>query len=256
MNMKSKFILIFILQCVAGHAAVLDWTNVTWTAGSLTNSYDVDATNPGNDITVGIGGTTAAFSGGTPLIDSTLPGGTNPADQSLRMQVDFANTAAQVTVTISFNYPALIDGVSFKIFDIGRSGSNHQDQIRSILGSDGTTDYAATITNVGSAMQLAGTGLSQTLTGISNAPPSGNGSSQGTATIGFGTNKINKVSFVYGNGPSTDVNPTAQQITLHDISFNAPVVPEVGAGIGAICLCVALGLFERRRQQRVPLPTS
>ena len=46
---------------VAGnaHAVVLNWSNVTWTPGSLSNSYDVDGfTSNGNDLTVAISGNT------------------------------------------------------------------------------------------------------------------------------------------------------------------------------------------------------
>ena len=36
----------------AAHAITLDWDTVTWTAGSLSNSYNIDPLKAGNDITV------------------------------------------------------------------------------------------------------------------------------------------------------------------------------------------------------------
>jgi hypothetical protein len=33
-------------------AATLDWSTVTWPAGSTSQSYEVDSSNPGNDITI------------------------------------------------------------------------------------------------------------------------------------------------------------------------------------------------------------
>src|SRR5436190_593234 len=42
-------------------AVTLDWDTVTWTAGSLSNSYDIDAARPGNDVTVTVSGNTTLF---------------------------------------------------------------------------------------------------------------------------------------------------------------------------------------------------
>jgi hypothetical protein len=56
--------------------------------------------------------------------------------------------------------------------------STPQEVIRSIsaTGIDGTTSYAATITNLGSSVSLTGAGLGQSLKGISSAPDTGPGS--------------------------------------------------------------------------------
>jgi len=35
-------------------ATLLDWNTVTWTPGSLTNSYDVDPGSPGNGATTNL----------------------------------------------------------------------------------------------------------------------------------------------------------------------------------------------------------
>lgn len=40
------------LTVLAARAVVLNWSNVTWPAGSTSQSYDIDPTNPGNDITI------------------------------------------------------------------------------------------------------------------------------------------------------------------------------------------------------------
>lgn len=249
MNHLMRHTLLFALLFLCGEAraVLLDWSTVTWNNGDLTNSYELDATNPGADITITISGDTGTLSGGTPVIDTTLPGGTSPADSSLRTQIDLANHAQQLTVTITFNYPSLVDNATFKIFDIGNNGMNSQDQIRNIIGTDGTTQYAANITNVGSAVQLAGSGTSQTLTGISSPPPGGAGAVQGDATISFGANKINQITYVYGSGSAANANPAAQQVTLFDISF-VSAVPEVGASLGALAVCLFVLLTERRRR--------
>ena len=172
---------------------------------------------------------------------SGAPGGTRS-----ETQIDLANHSQQITITITFNYPSIVENATFMLFDIGNNGMNSQDQIRSIIGTDGTTQYAATITNVGSAMQLAGSGLSQTLAGISSPPPGGAGAVQGAATISFGAAQIKQISYTYGSGPTANANPSAQQITLFDISYSA--TPEVGTSLGALGVCLLVLLTERRRR--------
>jgi hypothetical protein len=170
----------------------------------------------------------------------------NPADKDLRSQVDFANTSQQLIFTVTFNYPDLVKDATFTLFNIGNKNTEFQDQIRSIIATDGTNQYAANISNLGSSVQLAGTGTSQTLTGIATTA---NNTGTGNATIDFGSNKINQISFVYGSGPSTISNPKAQQIALFDISF-ASAVPEVGAGFAAVTACLLVIVTARRRSPR------
>ena len=57
-----------------GSAVTLDWSAVTWTAGSLSNSYDIDPSNPGNDITIAMSGNTGNFNSGSPSIGTGLGG--------------------------------------------------------------------------------------------------------------------------------------------------------------------------------------
>ncbi|MEM6820600.1 MAG: hypothetical protein AAF558_01485, partial [Verrucomicrobiota bacterium] len=49
----------------------LDWNSVNWISGNTTQSFDIDPSNPGNDITI----TISTTGGGTladPVNDSTL----------------------------------------------------------------------------------------------------------------------------------------------------------------------------------------
>ena len=73
----------------------------------------------------------------------------------------------QVTVTITFsgNYSLGVSDVSFTIFDIDKNSYHDRISNISATGIDGTTQYAPTITNVGSAVNLTGNGLNQTLSG-------------------------------------------------------------------------------------------
>lgn len=242
--MRHTLLFVLLFLCGEARAVLLDWSTVTWNNGDLTNSYELDATNPGADITVTVSGDTARLTSGMPRVDTAITGGISPADKNLRSNVDFANTTQQLTFTITFNYPSLVTNATFTLFNIGNSGTNFQDQIRGIIATDGTNQYAATISGLGSSVQLAGSGTGQTLTGIA---ATSNSSSTGNATISFGSNQINQITYVYGNGPSTIADPKPQQIALFDISF-VSAVPEVGASLGALAVCLFVLLTERRRR--------
>jgi hypothetical protein len=86
---------VFALSAASANAVVLDWSTVTWTAGSLSNSYDVDPAKPGNDITVAISGDTNMLQTDpttgfqTPAITSSLEGRTFPVQPSLQLAANF-----------------------------------------------------------------------------------------------------------------------------------------------------------------------
>lgn len=231
-------------------ALILDWDSVAWTAGSLNNSYDLNG-DASNDITVTLTTQNANVwtndptSGDmTPAVNQTMTGGLSPVQNSLMLAANL-HTNSNVTLQLSFTGgPGGLPGannVSFTIFDI--DVTTNSDIIDSIYGvaPDGT-HIAATITNVGSAVTLSGTGLSQTLTGDAASP---NNSSNGNATISFGSTLIYDVFFTFSN---TAGAPRYQDIAIGDISFTP--VPEINPAISASMSCaLALGLtvLARRR---------
>ncbi len=98
--------------CGSVHAIVLDWSAVTWTPGSLSNSYDVDAGIPGNDITVTVSGDTArlqpeiyAPNPQTPAITTNFQGGLPSPVSTLNLALDFTNQTQSVTLTAQFFSP-------------------------------------------------------------------------------------------------------------------------------------------------------
>lgn len=211
--------------------------------GAVSNSYDLSAVPDGvNDITVGM----SAQAGNvwandpnsgtlTPAINQTMTGGLLPAQNSLNLAANL-HTNSNLTIRISFTgtQPGA-DNVSFTIFDIDLTAD--RDLISNIYGvaPDGT-HIAATITNLGSNVNLGGGGgLAQTLT---STLPSLNNTSLGNATISFGSNLITDVYFTFSNtaGP-----PRFQDIGIGDISFTP--VPEINpAATSAISCLVAFGL--------------
>lgn len=242
--------LLLATWAVPAQALVLDWDGVSWTPGSLSNSYNLNG-DAFNDITVNITSqnsniftndpTTGTM---TPTINQTMTGGLVPPQNSLMIAANL-KTNSNLTVQLSFtggpgNLPGA-NNVSFTIFDI--DVTTNSDIISNIYGvaPDGT-HVAATITNLGSAVSLTGAGLGQTLTG--NAA-SANNSSNGNATISFGSTLITDLFFTFSN---TNGAPRYQDIAIGDISFTP--VPEINPALTASMSCLAavgLTIFMRRR---------
>jgi hypothetical protein len=238
---------------------MIDWDATAWTPGTLTNSYDVDASVPGNDLTLTFGGTTGELVNDsvnnlpTPNINTNLEGGLTPVQNALNIAIDLGKKDRFVTITITFSgaYTAGVENVSFSLFGIDQAtgGSNiYIDEISSItaLAIDGITQIAPTITGIGSAVTLSGTGLNQILTGTANVPNTGTGSETGNATVSFNATGIRSITFTFGAGGNSALNPTFQDISLHDLTFSP--VPEVNPAVGAACICLfALVAMNRRR---------
>jgi hypothetical protein len=253
MQFFSRFLLLlslgFLVSPVA-HAITLDWDAVTWTAGTLSHSYDVDPAKAGNDVTVTVSGNTAQLqqelaSGNpmTPAITPDFQGGLGTAQNTLCLAVNFTNQSQAVTVTVDFSalYALGVQNVSFTLFDIDYSnvsGNTYQDQLRSIVATsiDGTTQIAATITTSANN-SLSGSGLTQVVNGTASTVDTGAGSGAGNVTISFGGAAIKSFTFTYGSGgPSGVTDPTYQHVGIGDISFTA--VPEINPGWSAVGSCL------------------
>ena len=233
----SSFLVIFVFSLIlcspTTKAVTLDWDGATWTAGTLNNGLDVDGAVPGNDLTLTVGGSTGELVNDsvgnlpTPNINKNLEGGLSSVQKSLNIAIDLGKKDRFVTVTITFSaqYTLGVENVSFTLFGIDQAagGSNlFIDEISSIsaLSIDGVTQIAPTITNVGAGVSPTGTGLSQVLTGIANVPNTGAGSEAGNATISFNASGIRSITFTFGAGGNSAVNPVYQDISLHDVTFS------------------------------------
>jgi hypothetical protein len=233
-------------------AVVLDWDAVTWTPG-YSNSFDVDAANPGNDITVSISGDTSTLQYGTPARTTNFEGGLGVPENTLALAVDFTSKSQFITVTIDFSslYSAGVQNVSFTIFDVDFDNqvgtSEYQDQLRliSALSINGVTQIAPTITTSPNNTR-SGNGVNQVVNGALTTVDSGPGSGAGNVTISFGGAAIKSLTFRYGSGPTSPTNPTYQHIAIHDLSFTP--VPEINPAWTAMISCfVAAGLVLRHR---------
>jgi hypothetical protein len=245
--------------CSSAQAIVLNWNNASWTPGILSNSFELDGSRAGTDLAIAVGGTTTRLAAGlvapnpaTPAITRAFDGGLTPGRNSLELAVDFGNHSQALTVTFTFSaaYTAGVSNVSFSFLDIDKqatANSNFEDQVRSIYATlMNGTQIAATITNVGSSVTLAGAGLGQTLTGNANAVDLGTGSDVGNATISFLSDNIRSISFVYGSGSGAAADPTYQHIGIGDIDYTP--VPEINPAWTALASCFAAGVLVLRHR--------
>lgn len=269
----GAFAVLATFVAVPAHALVLDWGAISsnpnapgpqgvWAPGDLVNSYDLNG-DAVNDIKVTISSQQANIwvtdpTSGTqaPVPNQTLTGGLSPAQNSLMLAANL-HTKSACTVQLSFtggngalNTPGATN-VSFTIFDI--DVTTNSDVISGIYGvTPNGTHVAATITNVGSAVTPAGTGLSAEFSGNTASP---NNSSNGNVTISFGSTLITDVFFNFGN---TAGAPFYQDIALSDITFTP--VPEINPALTSAGSCViAIGVtlvLQRRRRAKVSSSAS
>jgi len=240
-------------------SAVLDWDKLTWTPGSLTNTYY--ATNTANptgyfykdDDNSGVASITIWISGNvnrltndpsgpmTPFLQSNSPsGGLSPREMNLKTYLDFASTNEYITINISFNYFFGVSNVTLRIFDVDTHTDLHSfvDQIRNVTGTYSGYSVGVPVNAVGSPANTVTSNNTRfvTITGTNEAAQT---TTNGNVTLNFGTNVIHNIRFDYGSGPGAIANPAVQSIALYDIVFYPrPRVPEIGAGwiAGAGCL--------------------
>jgi hypothetical protein len=266
MSSLTRTLLVFALSLFVAkaQATLLDWSTVSWTAGSLSNSYDIDPSHAGNDVTITVSGNTAQLQTEivspfpqTPAITSNFQGGLANPVSTLNLALNLTNQTEAVTFTLNFSalYAQGVNNVSFQLFDVdfaAGGGSNYEDQIRNItaLSIDGTTMIAPTIT-ISPNNSLSGSGFSQVVSGTTSTTDLGAGSGAANVTIDFGSAAIQSLTFTYGSGTGTVADPTYQHIGIYDIDF--AVVPEVDTTFLTILFCaaaIALTSWQRARKSR------
>jgi hypothetical protein len=246
--------------CATSNALTLNWGSEPWAAGSLQNSFDIDPANPGNDLTVTVTGNTGqlqpeivAPNPMTPAVAAAFQGGMGSPQNSLCIAANFANQSQSITVTVDFSaqYAQGVSNVSFTIFDVdfgNTSGSNYQDQLRSIMavGIDGSLIAPTITTSVNNV--LSGTGLNQVVNGITSTSDLGPTSGNANVTISFGTAAIRSFTFTYTSGTGTVADPTYQHIGMSNVAFTP--VPEMNPAFAASLSCIVATLLVLRHNVR------
>ena len=252
--------LLFATICGSSSAVTLNWGSEPWTAGSLQNSYNVDPGNAGNDLTVTVSGSTGQLQAEivapnpmTPAVTAAFQGGYANPQNSLCIATNFANRSQGVTVTVDYSsqYTQGVRNVSFTIFDVdfsNSSGSNYQDQIRSItaVGINGTPIAPTITTSINNV--LSGTGLNQVVNGVASTSDLGAGSGNANVTISFGANAIRSFTFTYGSGSGTVSDPTYQHIGMSNVVFTP--VPEMNPAFATSLSCIVAMLLAFRHNAR------
>ena len=171
----------------------------------------------------GSGAQTPTVSGAT----FTVPGSTN------RMQLtpNFANNTNYVNVVFTFS--ALVTNVAFKIVDIDKTDANSNayfDRV-TVTGSDGVSNYNASITkydaitNPNFLIISGNTAYVNTTNGQAGNSASSAADQLGTINVSFGSTSLRTVTVRYDNAPGSQANPAAQAIGIGTISFQMSTLP-------------------------------
>jgi hypothetical protein len=241
------------------NGVTFDWSTITWTPGTLVNSYDIDPMNPGDDITISVSGNTESFFVGYPTITDDFEGGYGTGTQQLDVFVNHNQDTKQIVITVTFTYWFGVNALDFTLFDVDKDGTKFTDQIRNIHSNYGTGADTAVTATTSANNSVSGSGLSQVITGTGTSADTGTGSDSGNVTLGFGTNHLTQFTFTYGNDPAqTQNNPSQQGIGLYNITYN-PRVPEMGTtfALGAACVAgIFLQCWRRRIRVTAPVPAA
>jgi hypothetical protein len=279
--MKRLLLLFALALCGAGavHAVTLDWDSVNWTDpnngnATFSQSFNVDASNAGNDVTITISGSTSDFEQSTSPDDTTdYNGGFGSGQESLVLRVDYNNNSDSTTVTIDFSYASGgVTAVSFAIFDVDFNDGQFRDILRNFVAYDANNNVLAvyaTLTNDATTTQsttgnttnnpynaITGSGTANAQALAYDSDPGASGSSgnvgqnddEGNVYVSFVSNgtRIDHVSFVYDN----DGFLGAQAIALGDITWTT--VPEPSTVLGGGLLVALAGAQLLRRLFRKP----
>ncbi|MEO6739095.1 MAG: hypothetical protein ABIP20_02520 [Chthoniobacteraceae bacterium] len=258
---------LLLLTTSASHAVVMDWTqayaSTAWTQGAAssttTNSYNNDAANTGNDITIAIASSAGVtWNAGYPKnvqANGTTVVGSDDASRLQMFVSTMTASANTISVTITFNYAAGVTNVSFPILDIDASGTGNRytDRIATInatpvVGSPNSV--ALTAVNVSNAVTtVAGSGtLGMSVTGVTSG---GNiADHTGDVTFSTGATAIKSITFTWNNPGGNGFQQ--QIIALGNITYTPVPVPEIGSSLGALALCGGLAGVGRFRQRRPP----
>jgi hypothetical protein len=264
----SRMIRFLFLGCLLasvlpGRAVVFDWNSpsVVWTPGALSMSFDFDPNNNNEDgsakadVTITITGDTSFMQNGYPFDDTSITGGFGATQESLRININWADKDQSVTVTVTFHYKWGVEIADLYLLDVDADpvGSiyNWRDEIRNIKGNfQAGPDIAAKVTGSASNTVTGSGTLGAVVQGNGSVPGS---NSQGNVLLDFGTNPLTSFQFTYGNDTkakypgSPPKDPTIQTIAIYDLSWKGRI-PEYHPGlIGALsCILLTVGFAARR----------
>lgn len=200
------------LNCPAG-STLFDWDANSWSAGSLSNSYNLAFIGTMN-FSVASTGTwlsDPAFGGLSPSLANANNGGFAGTQLSWHQYLDFSNQAEIATTTIAL--PTAVPGVQFTVFDIDYAANDFADKL-TVTGTYQGATVIPTLTNGVSNYVIGNTAYGD----AASAGTSGDGN----VVVTF-NQPVDTITVIYGNHSTAPANPDGQAIAIFDITFCRPV---------------------------------
>lgn len=237
--MKIYFLLFLLIfykiqvsaQC-SSPAQVLDWTNVTWSQGQLTNAYTVNTTaltfnvyDPANALLI----STQTLSGvSMPLAGPFYQGGTGAYQGALLIAGELTDLTTTDSITTAFTFSNPKSYVQFTLFDVDANtpvdASTDRQEVIRVYGFLNGVPVSPTLT-----AHSANTVTGNTATGLMESPSSGATSSNGNLDVTFGSQFVDSVVIAFSTINIVGVISTNAEpgYALYDISFcdDASVLP-------------------------------
>lgn len=199
------------LSC-PGPADLVDWDTLSWTNGQMSGSTTIGSANipvslnitDANNALINFPNTTNA----TPLLGTQLTGGITPAENNLIVVADQPNRQGTIDFKLDFGTPGEgVDKVQFSIFDVDFNANQFEDRIVVTGSLDGNA--VTPILTAGTANSVTGNVALGNGASESNASP-------GNVHVRF-DDAVDTITFTYGNGDNTPVDPGQHAIGLYDI---------------------------------------
>ena len=231
------------------HSAIitLDWNLVTWTPGNLSQSFDIDPSNPGNDVTITVSGDISRIA--QPISGTTLiTGGVSPTNKTLQFVTDYTTNLESIVVKIDFNYFDGVSGLSYILHDIDGNQADWHEEVRGLFATSGGPNFAPTqiaALNATPTFQSTIAGLSSRLTGTGLADDNTN---TGSVSIAFDNQVATSTSFRFGASTVGTFDPIPSGISLGTLTYTNSPVPEPTS---AMLLLSALSLAGLRRRVKM-----
>ncbi|QTD57076.1 DUF11 domain-containing protein [Parasphingorhabdus cellanae] len=195
--------------CPIVNQTLFDWNaaGVTWTSGTLNNSYTVANIGTINFALSNTGGT---YDDGSPEDNSNNTGGLAATEQSLYQNLQFDNRAQVATTVLTL--PTAVPSLQFTVFDIDFAANDFADKL-TVTGSFNGATVMPTLTNGVVNYVVGNVAVGD---GGSNSD-----SANGNVVVTF-SSPVDTITIEYGNAGTAPANPDGQAISIHDINFCSP----------------------------------